>query len=182
MPKKISYQTWRAIEDEYRRGVKTLAEISRLYNISVPSISRAAKENMWTRDLNDEIQAKARAIVLSADKSGKGDIGEMTGREAKRVAAVQERHRNLAENLGKSVEQIFGELWESREDPLIKARTAQALTASFKSLVEIERKSYGMDAAESKLAERAKSAGIRIEFVEPLTDDGADGGDDDGQD
>ncbi|HFB6865380.1 TPA: hypothetical protein ACE8JJ_001392 [Neisseria gonorrhoeae] len=50
----------------------------------------------------------------------------------------------------------------------------QTVAAGFKVLVEIERKSYGMDTAESKISESAKTAGIRIEFVGP-EDDGKDG-------
>ncbi|HEZ1373401.1 TPA: hypothetical protein WHE22_000300 [Neisseria meningitidis] len=80
----------------------------------------------------------------------------------------------MAENLSKSAEQIVAELYESQEDTLTKARMFQTVAAGFKVLVEIERKSYGMDTAESKILESAKTAGIRIEFVEP-EDDGKNG-------
>lgn len=179
MPR-LSEEDWRKVELDYRRGILSIAEIGRKYNVSAQHIGRVAKERVWTRDLNDEIQAKARAMVLSADSGGDApdytdfNLKQVTDAEAKRVAAVQRRHRNLAENLSKSAEQIVAELYESPEDTLTKARMFQTVAAGFKVLVEIERKSYGMDTAESKILESAKTAGIRIEFVEP-EDDGKDG-------
>ncbi|HGG9251104.1 TPA: hypothetical protein ACLBJQ_000007 [Neisseria meningitidis] len=179
MPR-LSDEDWRKVELDYRRGVLSITEIGRKYNVSAQHISRVAKERVWTRDLNDEIQAKARAMVLSADSGQDApdytdfNLKQVTDAEAKRVAAVQRRHRNLAENLSKSAEQIVAELYESQEDTLTKARMFQTVAVGFKVLVEIERKSYGMDTAESKILESAKTAGIRIEFVEP-EDDGKDG-------
>ncbi len=179
MPR-LSDEDWRKVELDYRRGVLSIAEIGRKYNVSAQHVGRVAKERVWTRDLNDEVQAKARAMVLSADKNGNApdyadfNLKQVTDAEAKRVAAVQRRHRNLAENLSKSAEQIVAELYGSPEDTFTKARMFQTVAAGFKVLVEIERKSYGMDTAESKISESAKTAGIRIEFVGP-EDDGKDG-------
>ena len=94
MPR-LSDEDWRKVELDYRRGVLSITEIGRKYNVSAQHISRVAKERVWTRDLNDEIQAKARAMVLSADKNGNApdytdfNLKQVTDAEAKRVAAVQ---------------------------------------------------------------------------------------------
>lgn len=174
MPKKLSKEDWFKIEMEYRKGVMQLTDIARKYNITPQHLSRRAKDNLWTRDLNDEIQAKAAAMVRSAHINDGLDnahpdmsVDEITDLEASKVAAVQKRHRTIAENLSKSAEQIVAELQESTDDTFTKARMFQMITTGFKTLVEIERKSYGMDSAESKIAESAKTAGIQIEFVEP---------------
>ncbi|WP_461241493.1 hypothetical protein [Neisseria gonorrhoeae] len=127
MPR-LSDEDWRKVELDYRRGVLSIAEIGRKYNVSAQHVGRVAKERVWTRDLNDEVQAKARAMVLSADKNGNApdyadfNLKQVTDAEAKRVAAVQRRHRNLAENLSKSAEQIVAELYGSPEDTFTKAR------------------------------------------------------------
>lgn len=68
MPR-LSDEDWRKVELDYRRGVLSIAEIGRKYNVSAQHVGRVAKERVWTRDLNDEVQAKARAMVLSADKT-----------------------------------------------------------------------------------------------------------------
>lgn len=119
MPR-LSDEDWRKVELDYRRGVLSIAEIGRKYNVSAQHVGRVAKERVWTRDLNDEVQAKARAMVLSADKNGNApdyadfNLKQVTDAEAKRVAAVQRRHRNLAETCPKARSRLSRNCTEAR--------------------------------------------------------------------
>lgn len=58
---------WKAIELDYRAGIKTLREIADAHGITHGAINKRAKRDGWTRDLKAKIQAKAKKVILEDD-------------------------------------------------------------------------------------------------------------------
>lgn len=54
---------WEAIETAYRAGVMPLREIASQHGINEGAISKLAKRDEWSRDLNAKIQQKADDLV-----------------------------------------------------------------------------------------------------------------------
>ena len=57
---------WKAVELEYRAGIKSLEQIGKEHGVTKGRISQIATRDAWTRDLRNRIQAKADARVNEA--------------------------------------------------------------------------------------------------------------------
>jgi len=57
---------WRAIEREYRAGIKTLRQIASEHGITHGAINKRAKQEDWPRDLSAKIKAAAESKVSKA--------------------------------------------------------------------------------------------------------------------
>lgn len=60
---------WKAIEADYRAGIKTLRQIADEHGITHGAINKKAKVQGWTRDLKAKIVAKAEEKVSKAQVS-----------------------------------------------------------------------------------------------------------------
>lgn len=91
---------WERIEAEYRAGVLSLREISKLHpGVSHVSIKRRADKEGWTRDLAEKIQAKAEDLVtkqaVTPEVTAKRAVTEreVIDANAARIAQVRGEHR-----------------------------------------------------------------------------------------
>lgn len=57
---------WKAIEIDFRAGVKSLEQIGKEQGVTKGRISQVAKKDQWSRDLKSRIKAKADAKVNEA--------------------------------------------------------------------------------------------------------------------
>jgi hypothetical protein len=57
---------WKAIELDYRAGLKTLRVMADEYGLSHVAINKRAKRDGWTRDLSAKIRAKAEYLVTKS--------------------------------------------------------------------------------------------------------------------
>jgi len=58
---------WERIEADYRAGVLSIREIAAEQGITDTAIRKRAKRDEWVRDLAERIQAKADALVRTAE-------------------------------------------------------------------------------------------------------------------
>lgn len=58
---------WEAIERDFRAGILSLREMSKLYGVSHVAIKKRADKFGWDRDLSGKIKAKAEALVNSRE-------------------------------------------------------------------------------------------------------------------
>lgn len=108
---------WNAVSNEYRLGQLSLTEISRIYQVSVTSITAKARQNGWVRDLAERVQEAVMETVLREDAKGvKVPATEGHDEALVRVAAVRgaeivQHHRaQLAR-----AEKLVGDLVEELE-------------------------------------------------------------------
>ncbi len=63
---------WAALGVHYKAGVMAMSEMAERFNVSIPAISKHARENDWTRDLS------ARLASKSAEKVAKKQVSKLT--------------------------------------------------------------------------------------------------------
>lgn len=100
-----------AVERDYRAGLLSLREISQKHggNPNHVQISRWAKAEGWTRDLNAKIQAKAEALVLNSEGT-KASERETIAVAATALAEVKLRHRSDLRTLRDAASGMLQEL------------------------------------------------------------------------
>lgn len=59
---------WKAIERDYRAGIKTLRAIADEHSITHPAVSKRAKRDGWERDVIDRSVVKEKVVVPSMDE------------------------------------------------------------------------------------------------------------------
>ncbi len=91
---------WERIEQHYRAGVMSLREIAGEHGISDTAIRKRAKRDAWERDLSAKIQAKADALVRSAEvraevrSANQATEKETIDANAKAIADIRLGHRS----------------------------------------------------------------------------------------
>lgn len=120
-PPDSSHPDWKAIELDYRAGIKTLRQIADEHGISEGSIRKRAKREGWTRDLSARIQSKAEELVRKqavrseVRKEAAASEREVVEANAQAVADIRLAHRKdiqkarrIAMNLLEELEQQTG--------------------------------------------------------------------------
>lgn len=107
---------WKAIELDYRAGIKTLREIADAHGITHGAINKRAKRDGWTRDLQAKIHAKADELVskqvVSKTVSKEQRILERDFVEAcaDEIAAVRLTHKRGIARAWRIVDMLMQEL------------------------------------------------------------------------
>lgn len=66
MAEEKKFVDWVAIEKHYRAGLKSLRTIGEEYGVTEAAIRKRAKRDLWTRSLEEKIQARAQEKVRKA--------------------------------------------------------------------------------------------------------------------
>lgn len=156
---------WPAVERDYRASSLSLGELGKKHDCLPSAIANMVKRHGWERDLSDAVKhaTKARLIANSvADvvKEGAANAGQAVTDAVLASAEVNVRiitsQRKRLTDLYALVEraqaklETLGEEMESVRDAAVFVQAVSNLTNSTKVLIEAERKSFGLDAAEEK--------------------------------
>ena len=104
---------WKAIEQDYRAGIKTLRVIAQEHGLTHAAIAKRAKRDGWERDLSERIRAKAAALVSKSAVSSavtKADETAVVTANANLQASVLLSQRGDLTGSRKLVAQLFAEL------------------------------------------------------------------------
>lgn len=104
---------WKAIELDYRAGIKTLRAIADQHSISNVAIVKRAKRDGWERDLSAKIRAKAEALVSKSVVSSpvsKESENAVVQANAEVSATVILSHRRDVNRARELVSKLFDEL------------------------------------------------------------------------
>lgn len=159
---------WEAVERDFRAGILTYSEMALRHGVSKGRISQVAKRDGWTQDLSVKIRAKAEAKLnaatvnaeLNAERSASiAETVEIGAQVIVRIKLGQrssiQRARDLAEKLMLELETETsrkpGAPTEAGEKapPLMplaaKVTVLKSLTESMRTLIGLERESFGLD-------------------------------------
>jgi hypothetical protein len=78
---------WDAIEREYRAGILSDSELSRIYGVSRQRISEVAKRQRWQRDLSRRVKQATANKLIEEDSQA---ITSIAGQQAVQVATVSD--------------------------------------------------------------------------------------------
>ena len=115
---------WEAIEGDFRAGVLSLREIAALHpGTNHVAITRRAKKEGWTRDLNAKIKARADELVTRAavtpdvTEQRKATERQVIEANAERIAQVRGEHRGDIQRLRTLALGLLAELEGQSADP-----------------------------------------------------------------
>jgi hypothetical protein len=115
---------WEAIEGDFRAGVLSLREIAALHpGTNHVAITRRAKKEGWTRDLNAKIKARADELVTRAavtpdvTEQQKATERQVIEANAERIAQVRGEHRGDIQRLRTLALGLLAELEGQSADP-----------------------------------------------------------------
>lgn len=171
---------WELVEGQYRAGLRSLRDIGLEFNVSDVAIIKRARRDGWNRDLGAKIRARA------ADKVRKDAVSSLTTAltrttekelveaNATMQADIIRSHRRGISGSQALVVRLRAEL-ESEENqktiPLTaRIDAAKKLAETLKTLIWLERQSFGLDDAADgngkdayeELLGRCQSAGLFI--------------------
>lgn len=157
---------WERIEQDYRAGVLSIAEMAREHGITRAAIQKRAKAGGWVRDLTTQVQREA-ATRLVAPEVAPANAREIVERAAEQVVALVRQHRTaLASDnarVNRLAEKLDGML-DSVAD-LEDLNTAQGIAESIArtrhKLIALERQAFNVDgqghgAVQNPLANKAE--------------------------
>lgn len=104
---------WRAIERDYRAGIKPLRQIGAEHGVTEGAIRKRAKRDDWVRDLGEKIRQKADEIVRRdavRTEQRRADEGGIVASNAEMQAAVRREHRRDISGLRAMVGALLDEL------------------------------------------------------------------------
>jgi len=144
---------WIAIETEYRAGQLSVSHIARVAGISGPAIHKHAAKYGWSRNLAERIKDNMRPQLMRMLQKVEPDVKiaehEIIEKVSARTLGVIECHRAAAveqqeevQRLSRNARLFKGMRLADLKDLSIIARN---LSASFDTLVKIERQAYGLD-------------------------------------
>lgn len=117
---------WEAIEGDFRAGVLSLREIAALHpGTNHVAITRRAKKEGWTRDLNAKIKARADELVTRAvvtpdvTEQRKATERQVIEANAERIARVRGEHRGDILRLRTLALGLLAELEGQSADPAL---------------------------------------------------------------
>lgn len=159
---------WEAVERDYRTSSLTLKELGIKHDCKPSAIANQAKRKGWQRDLTEAVkhatQAKLiHASVVEAVSTGSKSAAQATTDAVLATAELNARiitsHRKRLADLHELVDTAKGKLEELgsklidvREAATFVQATANLATAT-KTLIEQERKAFGLDDERAKEAE-----------------------------
>lgn len=159
---------WEAVERDFRAGILTYAEMAIRHGVSKGRISQVAKRDGWTQDLSKKIRAKAEAKLNAATVNAElnaeraASVAETVEIGAQVIVNIKLAHRSSINKARQMVEKLMAELEaesdrkpkEAKEDgekdlPLMplgaKVTVLKSLAESMRTLIGLERESFGLD-------------------------------------
>ena len=125
---------WEAIEGDFRAGVLSLREIAALHpGTNHVAITRRAKKEGWTRDLNAKIKARAEELVTRAavtpdvTEQQKATERQVIEANAERIAQVRGEHRGDIQRLRTLALGLLAELEGQSADPALLEELGEML-------------------------------------------------------
>lgn len=158
---------WEAVERDYRTGKFTLRELEAKHTVSYAQISRKSKELGWSKDLREVIKQATNAALLrdtatKAQQSATETV--LVAAEVNKQVIMGHRARlsGLTEAVATAKEKLM-QLGDTVADIREAATFVQAvghLATATKTLIEQERKAFGIDDEEGDDAPRDGAAPI----------------------
>lgn len=160
---------WEAVERDYRATSLSLKELGIKHDCKPSAIANQAKRKGWQRDLTDAVKhaTSARLIQVSVDEAVQREVGA-AGKSAAQattdavlaaaevnVRVITSHRKRLAElhdlvaSAKAKLEQMGDGLVDVREAAVF-VQAAANLAGATKTLIEQERKAFGLDDAEGK--------------------------------
>lgn len=147
---------WPAVERDYRATNLTLAELGKKHDCLASSIANMVRRHGWERDLSDAVKHATNArLIASTVASAAADAGQAITDTVLASAEVNVRiitsQRKRLTDLYALVDRAqaklesLGEEMESVRDAAVFVQAVSNLTNSTKTLIEAERKSFGLD-------------------------------------
>lgn len=166
--REIDGETLAAVERDYRAGLLSVTEIGERYGMAQSTVSRYAALYHWERgDLSPDIAKTAEAILArEAAKEGRGgDLDAVIEDSAAVVADVMRDHRLLSKAARRIGVKLLRELEENADGDNLRDRAGiyQKLSGSLKTVVEMERLSFGIDKNSQDLS--VSLPAIEVSFV-----------------
>lgn len=168
-PQRRKKTDWDAVERDYRATSLTLKELGIKYDCKPSAIANQAKRKGWQRDLTDAVKhaTSARLIQVSvaeavgaAVESGSKSAAQAATDAVLAQAEINVRiitsHRkrlaelhDLVDSAKDKLEQVGENLVDVREAAVF-VQAAANLAGATKTLIEQERKAFGLDDADGK--------------------------------
>lgn len=145
----IKNPDWESISREYRAGIRSLRDIGKEFYVTEGAIRKRAKKEQWPRDLSEKIKARAEQLVREevrkeAVRSGT-QAKDIIEDNASDIATVLIGHKKSAIELHKQHDKLLLELDSCGEDLAKRAKILKDLADVKKSIVEMDRKTLGLD-------------------------------------
>ncbi len=156
---------WPAVERDYRATNLTLAELGKKHDCLPSSIANMVSRHGWQRDLSDAVKhaTNARLIANSVAEAVKEGSTNASQAVTDAVLASAEVNVRIITSQRKRLTDLYalvdraqakleslGEEMESVRDAAVFVQAVSNLTNSTKTLIEAERKSFGLDSTEEK--------------------------------
>lgn len=147
---------WEGVHRDFRTGKFTLRELAFKYGTSHQAIGAKAKRDGWEKDLGDEIRAATNAVLVrelvnsEIAKTGQ-EVANTVVVAAEQNAEIIRNHRKRLTRSWQLVEVAKDKAFELADevtDVLTLTKLVQAMANTVgteKHLIELERKSYGID-------------------------------------
>lgn len=135
-PGELTPINWAGVEREYRAGIAPLRAIATKFGCSHGAITKHAKKERWTRDLNPKIHARAAELVSKAALSSVSKPASMESKMAEAITVesnalalsiVQLGHRADIAALRAIIKGLMGELAVVVEQPELYGLVHDAL-------------------------------------------------------
>lgn len=143
---------WEAIERDYRTGKFTLRELETKYGVSYAQISRKSTAEKWTKDLRTVIkQATDAALLQETVTKAQKSVTETVSAAVELNKQVILKHRTLiaelSENMltAKAKLMSMGDMASDIREAATFVQAIGNLTGAAKTLMEQERKAFGLD-------------------------------------
>lgn len=147
---------WDAVERDYRTDKFTLRELGEKYGCSHAAIAKKAKKLDWQKDLTKAIRdatnaRMVQAVVNQEVAKGKQAVANVVLAAAEVNVRVLTRHKARTELLVTDVDTARQKLFAVSEgitglkDAALLTGAVESLVRSTKTLIELERKTYGLD-------------------------------------
>lgn len=147
---------WDAVERDYRTAKFTQRELAEKYGVSHGAIGKRSREKGWQKDLAAEIRLATNAkltqeMVASEVAKGSQEVSSAIAIAAEVNTRIILKHQRKLSELHELVEFAKAKL-EQMGDALVDVKEASTfvratghLAAATKTLIEQERKAFGLD-------------------------------------
>lgn len=160
---------WEAVEREYRTGQLSVREIGRLHGLSHTAISKHARQEGWTQNLEARVRAEVATRLVSSEVAT-GNADQAVDEAANRVIALVREHRQDIGSARQLVASLVAELQDASDsiaeiETAIEAETDSSrrrlmqkavslparasviasLSVAMKNLVGMERQAFNLD-------------------------------------
>jgi hypothetical protein len=150
---------WEAIERDFRTGKFSLRELEAKHNTSYANISRKAKEKSWKKDLRERIKQETDAALLQESVTEQQkSVTETVAVAVEINLQVIRSHKGMLSDLGNDVRDARAKLKDVGQtvadirEAAVYVQAVGNLVGASKTLIEQERKAFGLDDVESEKA------------------------------